>query len=506
VGGVTGGCSHGALSRSVTFADHVHKYGVVIIEVGAVPGFAVADGKFFPDDVEVFGGEQGFEVVEAFDVVEDGFGDLLGSADAVILDEAHALPDLATQFFGQQFGSRQVETLLNESRAAVQRAGFSVAELASVTAAVGAALQAALQSGEAFESAALALAAQLREYGAALASLPTESAFDTFATRATALADSLERIALASEDEGAKTLERSVQSFSLRLLPFDISARFLAMMEARPAAWIFTSATLTVGENFAHFAGRLGLLDAQSLSIPSPFDYANQALLYLPSAMPEPMSEGYVAAVIEASLPLLEASGGGAFLLFTSHRALAQGAQLLRARWDGAAIHPILVQGEGPREKLLREFREHGSAVLLGTASFWEGVDVKGDALRLVVIEKLPFASPDDPLTKARIDHLRRRGGNPFKEYQLPEAVLALKQGVGRLIRSETDRGVIAICDPRLIGKSYGRVFVASLPEMPVTRELGEARKFLARVTSDMRSTSELPLTRDATRGRVHSS
>jgi ATP-dependent DNA helicase DinG len=178
----------------------------------------------------------------------------------------------------------------------------------------------------------------------------------------------------------------------------------------------------------------------------------------------------------------------------------------LRARWDGAAIHPILVQGEGPREKLLREFREHGSAVLLGTASFWEGVDVKGDALRLVVIEKLPFASPDDPLTKARIDHLRRRGGNPFKEYQLPEAVLALKQGVGRLIRSETDRGVIAICDPRLIGKSYGRVFVASLPEMPVTRELGEARKFLTRVTSDMRSTSEPPLTRDASRGRVHSS
>jgi ATP-dependent DNA helicase DinG len=245
---------------------------------------------------------------------------------------------------------------------------------------------------------------------------------------------------------------------------------------------VFTSATLSVGGDFSHFATRLGLQDAATLQIDSPFDYETQALLYLPEGMPEPTSPAYVPAVIEATLPLLEASQGGAFLLFTSHRALAQGAQQLRARWNGAAEVPLLVQGEAPRERLLCEFREHGDAVLLGTASFWEGVDVKGDALRLVVIEKLPFASPDDPLVKARIEFLRRRGDNPFRDYQLPEAVLALKQGVGRLVRSESDRGVIVICDPRLTGKGYGRTFRASLPAMPVTTERAEATKFLRRM------------------------
>jgi ATP-dependent DNA helicase DinG len=233
------------------------------------------------------------------------------------------------------------------------------------------------------------------------------------------------------------------------------------------------------GDDFSHFASRLGLEDAEALRIASPFDYESQAMLYLPKGLPEPTNPGYVEAVIEVVVPLLEASGGGAFILFTSHRALAQGAAALRARWDGAALVPILVQGEGPREKLLRDFREHGDAVLLGTASFWEGVDVKGSALRLVVIEKLPFASPDDPLTKARIAHLERKGESPFRDYQLPEAVLALKQGVGRLIRSETDRGMIVIADPRLLTKGYGRTFRASLPEMPATQDRDEATRFL---------------------------
>jgi ATP-dependent DNA helicase DinG len=169
-------------------------------------------------------------------------------------------------------------------------------------------------------------------------------------------------------------------------------------------------------------------------------------------------------------------------VLFTSHRALQRAAQLLRDRWTELADYPLLVQGEAPREQLLRRFRESGNAVLLGTASFWEGVDVKGDALRLVIIEKLPFSSPDDALTKARIEHLKASGGNAFREYQLPEAALALKQGVGRLIRSETDRGVVVICDPRLVDKPYGRVFRASLPPMPVTRVGADAEKFLRRI------------------------
>jgi ATP-dependent DNA helicase DinG len=205
-------------------------------------------------------------------------------------------------------------------------------------------------------------------------------------------------------------------------------------------------------------------------------------VLYLPPRLPDPATPAHTPAVVDVAVPLIEASAGGAFVLFTSHRALQRAAGLFRARWAELGEFPLLVQGEAPREQLLRAFRESGNAVLLGTASFWEGVDVKGDALRLVIIEKLPFASPDDALTRARIEHLKAHGGNAFREYQLPEAALALKQGVGRLIRSETDRGVVAICDPRLVDKPYGRVFRASLPPMPVTRVSLEAEKFLRRI------------------------
>ena len=426
---------------------------------------------------------------------EDGFGDLLGSADAVILDEAHQLPDLATQFFGAQFSARQGETLLTEGKAALLRGGGSLAEIGPAARTVEAALGAVLatlprgaarrrweEAGEELDSAVFALVAALREYGVALGDASQQPAIAAVAGRAGELAGVLERIAQAGGDDGARTVETAVRGFTLGLLPFDVSERFRGLVTAHPAAWVFTSATLSVGEDFAHFATRLGLEDAPTLRIPSPFDFNSQAMLYLPEGMPEPAQPGYVDAVIDASVPLLEASGGGAFLLFTSHRALAQGAARLRATWDGAVERPLLVQGEGPRERLLREFREHGDAVLLGTASFWEGVDVKGEALRLVIIEKLPFASPDDPLTKARIEHLQRSGGNAFRDYQLPEAVLALKQGVGRLIRSETDRGMIVICDPRLLGKGYGRVFRASLPEMPATRDRAEATRFLRRL------------------------
>jgi ATP-dependent DNA helicase DinG len=264
-------------------------------------------------------------------------------------------------------------------------------------------------------------------------------------------------------------------------VPFDVGTTMRGIMAGRPAAWIFTSATLAVAGDFSHFTTRMGLHErCDTLAIDSPFDYPQQALLYLPEGLPDPTTAAHGEAVIQTAAGLAEISGGGAFLLFTSHRALAQAARLLRERWGtgkDARLH-LLAQGEGPREHLLREFREHGNAVLLGTASFWEGVDVKGSALRLVVIDRLPFASPEDPVTRARLQRAREDGGNPFSDFQLPEAAIALKQGVGRLIRDFDDRGLVVLGDPRLRSRSYGRVFLNSLPAFARIDDFATAMRY----------------------------
>jgi len=326
----------------------------------------------------------------------------------------------------------------------------------------------------------------ISDVGTQLEGLGAGAGTSNCARRAAALANSLASLRELSDDTGLRWVDAGPTGLLLQYTPFEVAERLREYVESRPCAWVFTSATLAIGEDFAHFAARVGLPEARTLRIDSPFDYAAQARIFLPTHMPEPQSPAFAAKFIEACAPLLEASGGRAFLLYTSYRALAEGVRALQARFPNPPF-PVLVQGEAPREALLNRFRELGNAVLLATGSFWEGVDVKGEALSIVAIDKLPFASPDDPLLKARLEGIRRRGGNPFFEYQLPQAVLALKQGVGRLIRDFDDFGVIVLGDPRLKSKAYGRVFLEALPASPVITEGAAAASFLAERLAKLR-------------------
>ncbi|TQD47078.1 ATP-dependent DNA helicase, partial [Marilutibacter aestuarii] len=280
---------------------------------------------------------------------------------------------------------------------------------------------------------------------------------------------------LPGDVDSVRWYELTARGFRLSRTPLDVSAPLAQHRERSRAAWVFTSATLAIGGRFEHYARKLGLEAPRTLLAPSPFDWPRQALCYLPRGLPEPASREYGAALLDAVRPVLEASGGRAFLLFASHRALREVAALLRA---AEAPWPLFVQGEAPRGLLLERFRASGNGVLLGAASFREGVDVAGEALSVVVIDKLPFGAPDDPVFEARLEAIRRAGGNPFRDEQLPQAVIALKQGAGRLIRSEGDRGVLVLCDPRLLGKSYGRVFLDSLPPLPRSREIDDVQAF----------------------------
>ncbi|MDE2251601.1 MAG: ATP-dependent DNA helicase [Gammaproteobacteria bacterium] len=432
---------------------------------------------------------------------EEGFGELLPGVDALILDEAHQLPDLAAEFFGVSCSSRQFEALLSDTRAELAALAVPAGAIARLGALVEQPLRAV---GERFGRRERRLAweelaagtradcamlhAALLEFARGLDAQGDAPGIAQCAARARALAADLSQMMSEPADAqsgGARSVAVTSRGFAFSLLPYDISARFRSLVDQHPSAWIFTSATLALAGNFQHFSSRLGLTDAATLCLDSPFDYEQQALLYLPAALPDPATSGYTEAVLAAARPLLEASDGGAFLLFTSHRALRIAAQALRAQgWPAA--WPLLVQNEAPRELLLRRFRESGRAVLLGTASFWEGVDVQGVALRLVVIDKLPFASPEDPQVRARAQYLQSQGINAFRDYQLPEAALALKQGVGRLIRSETDRGVVMLCDPRLLTRGYGRALLSALPPLRPTRAAEEAIALLRRSAREL--------------------
>jgi ATP-dependent DNA helicase DinG len=422
---------------------------------------------------------------------DEGFGDLLPGAEAVILDEAHQVPDTAAQFFGQVWSVRKVQILLRDINAEMLAAAIRAPSMIDALAALEDQLESlriALPGGAGrhewsslpdvfidvlpdIETALSGIAEQLDGFGGGAGTA-------NCGRRAAALANELASIREHSDELGLRWVEATANGLLLQFTPFEIAERLREYIESRPCAWVFTSATLAIGEDFSHFAARIGLGQARTLRIDSPFDYATQARLFLPPRMPDPQDPSFAARFIEACAPLLEASGGRAFLLYTSYRGLAEGVKALKARFP-APPFPVLVQGEAPREALLNRFRELGNAVLLATGSFWEGVDVKGDALSIVAIDKLPFAAPDDPLLKARLEGIRRRGGNPFFEYQLPQAVLALKQGVGRLIRDFDDFGVIVIGDPRMKTKAYGKVFLDSMPPSPVISQSSLAAEFL---------------------------
>lgn len=431
---------------------------------------------------------------------EEGFGDLLPGTQAVILDEAHQVPEIAAQFFGANLSGRQISGFVRDTAAELKRAAVESAQVQEQLAALDALVQefrGMLSPGagriewSTLGSAAVEVLADIEAaldgLTQSLDALNGDTGIEQCARRAAELTDRCHALRSTDDDAGVRWIEARSQNWIVQFTPFEVAERLKKFMTAAPCAWIFTSATLAVGEDFSHFTQRIGQPEARTVRIDSPFDYQRQALLYLPEKMSDPSAPGHTRDVVEAAWPLLEAAGGRAFILFTSHRALQEGGRWLKQKLAtagreaaGTPLFPLLIQGEAPRDALLREFRRLGNAVLLGTSSFWEGVDVKGEALSLVVIDKLPFASPDDPVLGARLEGIRRRGGNPFHDYQIPQAVLALKQGVGRLIRDAGDFGVIMLCDPRLRTKGYGKIFLRSLPPMGATSDQRKAAGFLA--------------------------
>jgi ATP-dependent DNA helicase DinG len=428
---------------------------------------------------------------------DEGVAELLPSCNTVILDEAHQLPETASAFFGERFATAQVVDLARDTR---MEAAAHAKDFPELTEAARGADKAArdlrlcmandngrMSSDEArrkpgFGVAVDTLLSALAHLSALLETQAERSeGLQRCAERAMELQAALERWHRALDQDAIYWVEVFATSLQLNATPLSVGSIFRKQVTGHARAWILTSATLSVRGDFGHYLAELGLDDAQTACWDSPFDYDHQALLYVPEGLPDPNTDGYTQAVVDAALPLIEASGGRAFCLFTSLRAMRYAAEKLRAAFEFRGLpYPVLVQGDSGKTELLSRFRALGNAVLVGSQSFWEGVDVRGPTLSLVVIDRLPFAPPDDPVLQARIDRIREAGGNPFMEYQLPQAVITLKQGAGRLIRDETDTGVLMICDPRLVGKPYGRRIWQSLPPMRRTRVRDDAVAFLA--------------------------
>ena len=426
---------------------------------------------------------------------DEGLAELLPACNTVIFDEAHQLPETASLFFGDNISTSQVIELARDARL---EAAISANDFAALPIATDALDKAARDVRLIFKQAEGRMNANTVEDMAGWADAMTtlsdklglaNSLLEKQAERSEGLENCWQRGQVLAQKilqwqnkeqvDQVRWLEIFNHSVQLNITPLSIAETFAKQINGHPRAWIFTSATLTVKQDFSHYQSEMGLSEAKTAYWDSPFNYLEQALLYVPQDMPDPNSANYTEAVVLAALPLIEASKGRTFLLFTSLRAMQRAHEILLAQFESRQLdYPLLLQGDGSRNELLSRFREHGNAILLGSQSFWEGVDVRGEALSLVVIDKLPFASPDDPVLAARLAQIAKQGRNAFMEYQLPRTVINLKQGAGRLIRDETDRGVLMICDPRLIEKSYGKRIWQSLPPFKRTRDLSEAVSF----------------------------
>ncbi|OCH10910.1 ATP-dependent helicase [Aliivibrio fischeri] len=425
-------------------------------------------------------------------IKETGFGELIPEADIFIFDEAHQLPDIASQYFGQSLSSRQLTELAKDIEIGYRTEARDMRQLQKVAERLaGAAMDLRIILGdtsfrgnwrEAIKSQAVQReilrindAFELA-YDVLKLALGRSQLLDAAFERCTLLKNRLERVCDTTISGYSYWYECTPRHFSLHITPLSVADKFKEQVAEKEGAWIFTSATLAVNDDFSHFTQRLGLEPTKQFSLPSPFDYQSQALLCVPRFLPEPNSYGVAPKLVELLEPVIKQNQGRCFFLCTSHQMMRDLAELFRQTLD----LPVLVQGETTKQKLLTEFMELGNALLVATGAFWEGIDVRGDALSCVIIDKLPFTAPDDPLLKARIEDCQLSGGDAFSQVQIPDAVITLKQGVGRLIRDTKDKGVLVICDNRLVTRPYGSTFLQSLPPIPRTRDLKKVSEFLA--------------------------
>jgi ATP-dependent DNA helicase DinG len=446
---------------------------------------------------------------------DDAIRDFLPTVDTVILDEAHQVPDIAADFFGSSLSLAQWIELARDGRALGLSRAPDGASWTVLTAALEKSVRdvrlalgdmglapgsrtplARLPRSPRFIEKLDQLDAEAKEFARAVEiNKGRDPELDLLGPRVTELKRALaewrraldearhgvEAAPEEDDDPAVRWLSLSTHGAQFHKTPLAAGRLLARAREAQPQAWILASATLTTGGRFDHYLAELGI-DARTARWDSPFDFPRQAMLYLPQILPSPLDSRFAELVAEAAWPLVRANGGRAFLLCTTLRAVDRVAARLQQLMERDAMPlPLLVQGSSSRRALLDGFRVSGNAVLVGSVSFWEGIDIRGDALSLVIIDKLPFAPPDDPIVEAKIRFLRRSGRNPFNEYQLPEAVMRLKQGAGRLIRDENDRGVLMILDDRVLTKSYGRTVLASLPPFARTRSEAEAIEFLTR-------------------------